>query len=359
MNLKPLYPRFNCRPYFKHLASGAPTSSGAWQVPDLCKAYDWPTGKPGGTKIAIIELGGGWVQEDVDGYFKSIGQPSPNITDVSVDGTTNSPGQDADMEVALDIEVAGAAFYVATGQIAQIRMYWSQDIASAVTNAAADGCDVCSISWGADEAEWGSEACEQMEAAALAATKLGMTIFAAAGDNDSSDGGESAANVDCPASCPSIVGCGGTNKTATSEVVWNDNPNQTDGEGTGGGYSTVFPVQAWQINIPNAPVGLGRMVPDVAADADPNTGYIIFQGMSQQIVGGTSAVTPLYAGLFAACGNKLVDVLATLWKNPAAFTLITSGGNGAYNAGPQPSPCTGLGAPVGSKLAALFAAARE
>jgi kumamolisin len=132
------------------------------------------------------------------------------------------------MEVALDIEVAGAAFYVATGQIAQIRMYWSQDIASAVTNAAADGCDVCSISWGADEAEWGSEACEQMEAAALAATKLGMTIFAAAGDNDSSDGGESAANVDCPASCPSIVGCGGTNKTATSEVVWNDNPNQTD-----------------------------------------------------------------------------------------------------------------------------------
>ncbi len=65
---------------------------------------------------------------------------------------------DPDYEVALDIEVAGAAYYAATGKPATIRMYWSQDIATAVQKAANDGCDVCSISWGADEATWGTTA---------------------------------------------------------------------------------------------------------------------------------------------------------------------------------------------------------
>ena len=128
-----------------------------WTVPALCAAYNWPTGLPGKGVIGIVELGGGWVKSDIDAYFKSIGQPSPSITDVSVDGTTNTPGNDADVEVALDIEVAAAAYYVATGRIAAVRVYWSQDIASAVAKAAKDGCDVCSISWGADEAEWGKK----------------------------------------------------------------------------------------------------------------------------------------------------------------------------------------------------------
>jgi kumamolisin len=352
VNWKPLSPKYNCHPYFKRLASGSPTA-GVWQVPDLCAAYSWPTESTGSGVIGIVELGGGWVQSDIDAYFQSIGQPSPSLTDISVDGTTNSPGNDADMEVALDIQVSGAAYFVATGKPATIRMYWSQDIASAVAKAAADGCDVCSISWGADESSWGAEACDQMDAVAQAATQSGTVVFAASGDNDSSDGGPNAANVDCPSSCPHVVGCGGTSKTSTGEVVWNDNPGQTDGEGTGGGYSTVFPAQTWQVNIPPAPSGLGRMVPDVAADADPNTGYVIFQGGSSQVVGGTSAVAPLYAGLFAAIGKKLGFVTPSLWANPSALTLITSGGNGEYNAGPQPSPCTGLGAPIGTKIAAI------
>jgi len=355
-NWKPLSPRFNCHPYFKVRAAGAPTSSGAWQVPDLCAAYNWPANLSGGGVIGIVELGGGWVQSDIDAYFQSIGQPSPSLTDVSVDGTTNSPGQDADMEVALDIQVAGAAYYAATGKPATIRMYWSQDIASAVGKASADGCAVCSISWGADEASWGAEACAQMDAAAQAATQAGTVVFAAAGDNDSSDGGPNAANVDCPASCPHVVGCGGTNKTATSEVVWNDNPGQTDGEGTGGGYSTVFPPQVWQINAASAPSGLGRMVPDVAADADPNTGYNIFVHGSTTVVGGTSAVAPLYAGLFAALGKKLGFVTPTLWKNQKAFNDITVGGNGFYSAAVGPDPCSGIGSPVAASIAQLFAA---
>ena len=244
-------------------------------------------------------------------------------------------------------------------------MYWSQDIASAVTRAAQDGCDVCSISWGADEAVWGTAAAQAMENAAAAATGTGagpgMVIFAASGDNDSGDGGSTPANVDVPASCPHIVGCGGTLKTANSETVWNDNPGQTAGAGTGGGYSTIFPPQAFQIGAPPPPAGTqfgtGRMVPDVAADADPNSGYEIVVHGASTVVGGTSAVAPLYAGLFASFGTRLGFVTPRLWQNQGAFTDITQGNNGMYSAGPGPDPCSGIGVPIGTKIAALFVAA--
>ena len=360
------------RPYFKRRKIFSPgardarkSSTTTWSVPDLTAAYNWPSNIAGGGVIAIIELGGGWVQSDMDAYFQSINQPTPNITDVSVDGTQNDPNQsvgsddDPDYEVALDIQVAGASYYAATGQAATIRVYWSQDIASAVQKAASDGCDVCSISWGADEATWGTTAAQQMETAAAAATSSGMVVFAASGDNDSSDGGSTPANVDAPSSCPHVVGCGGTYKTTTVETVWNDNPGQTDGEGTGGGYSTIFPVQSFQIGVPPPPAntqyGKGRMVPDVSADADPNTGYNVVVHGTTTVVGGTSAVAPLYAGLFAAFGKKLGFVTPSLYQNQGDFNDITSGGNGFYNAGPGPDPCSGIGSPIGNKLASLFA----
>lgn len=365
-------PKYQVRPYYQlrnassvtaHAAAVAP-AAGPWNLPDLCAAYNWPANLAGGGVIAIVELGGGWVQSDIDAFFQSINQPSPQITDVLVDGTQNSPNQnvgspnDPDYEVALDIEVAGAAYFAATGKPATIRVYWSQDIASAVQNATADGCDVCSISWGADEANWGAAAAQQMEAAATAATGAGMVVFAASGDNDSGDGGSTPANVDVPSSCPHVVGCGGTNKTATEETVWNDNPGQTNGQGTGGGYSTIFPVQAFQIGAPAPPAdttaGTGRMVPDVCADADPNTGYNIVVHGSPAVLGGTSAVAPLYAGLFASFGTKLGFVTPTLWQNQGAFNDITAGGNGFYNAGPGPDPCSGIGSPIGTSIATLF-----
>ena len=365
----PNKPYFRRRKVFSFSARAAAANPdvGPWTVPDLCAAYNWPTGLAGGGVIAIVELGGGWVQSDMDAFFKSVNQPPPNITDVSVDGTQNSPNQsigssdDPDYEVALDIEVAGASYFAATGTPANIRMYWSQDIASAVQMAAKDGCDVCSISWGADEAVWGTAAAQQMEQAAAAATQAGMVVFGAAGDNDSGDGGKTPANVDVPSSCPHVIGCGGTLKTATSETVWNNNPGQTAGAGTGGGYSTIFPVQPWQIGAPpapaNTPYGKGRMVPDVTGNADPNSGYVINVHGAQTSVGGTSAVAPLYAGLFAAFGNKLGFATPTLWQNQGAFNDITVGNNGIYSAGTGPDPCSGIGSPIGTKIAALFVAA--
>ncbi len=79
----PTSPRVPCHPYFKlrrltpHFQLG-PQAPAPWSTPDLCTAYKWPTGLAGGGVIAIVELGGGWVQSDMDQYFKSINQPVPN-----------------------------------------------------------------------------------------------------------------------------------------------------------------------------------------------------------------------------------------------------------------------------------------
>lgn len=377
-------PQRRCTPYLTRsnprpvaFADAAPVR---WNVPDLCRAYSWPVNLAGGGVIAIVELNGGYVPSDLKAFFDSIGQPLPNITEFSIDGTKNNPGQhigeelDPDIEVALDIEIAAASYYVATGKPATIHLYWASDanpgaIAAAIRAATADGCDVCSISWGSDEANWaawseqgGMDYLADQENAALAATQAGMIVLASAGDNDSSDGGPTPANVDGPASCPHVIGCGGTSKTPTSETVWNDNPGQTNGEGTGGGYSTVFPRQSFQSTapypprylLPGAPNGQGRMVPDIAANADPNTGYWMVVHGHRIPMGGTSAVAPLYAGLFAAFGRKLGYITDRLWANPLCFNDITQGENGAYQALAGPDPCTGLGSPIGSKLAALL-----
>jgi hypothetical protein len=345
------------RPYLKAAASLPPGEIGApWSVAELCAAYHWPTGLDGGGVIAVVELGGGWLRTDVDQYFSDAGLAAPQITDVSVDGVQNShcdTSSEADAEVALDIQVAAAAYSAATGKAATVRVYWTRDIASAIRMATADGCDVCSIAWGADESVWGAAAGQALEQAVLEATEAGMIVFAAAGDNDSSDGGLTAANVDLPSSAPHVIACGGTRKTKTTETVWNDQPGKTNGHGSGGGFSKLFgPMPLWQAGAPHGP---GRMVPDVAANSDPRTGYEIVLRSKAEVVGGTSAAASLYAGLFAAFGTKLGFITPDLYLNTTCFTDITSGDNGAFRARVGPDPCTGIGSPIGDRLAGLFA----
>lgn len=94
------------------------------------------------------------------------------------------------------------------------------------------------------------------------------------------------------------------------------------------------------------------MVPDVAADADPQTGYLVVINGVEQAIGGSSA--PLYSGLFASFGKGLRFVGETLWQNPQAFTDIVRGSNGDFSAAPGPDPCAGLGVLIGTGLAAIF-----
>jgi kumamolisin len=180
--------------------------------------------------------------------------------------------------------------------------------------------------------------------------------------------------VDFPASSPNVLACGGTKLVAsgeeiTSEVVWNELAN---GEGaTGGGVSDVFPLPSWQnaAGVPpsaNPGHNAGRGVPDVAGDADPTTGYVTRVDGQPDVIGGTSAVAPLWAGLIAlinqSAGKPVGFVNALLYQVgdlSGDFHDITSGGNGAYTARPGWDACTGLGSPVGSKIAGTLSNGAE
>lgn len=324
---------------------------------ELAGLYQFPRNVVGPDQtIGVIELGGGYRPADIRAAFAKWDLPAPLLTDVPVGGASNSPGGDADVEVALDVEIVAVIYAYCTGRPARVRVYFAPNtdagFAAAVRQAALDGCATISISWGASEDTWGAAAIRDFDATAAAAVGLGSVIFAASGDNLSDDGDNDGGLPDCdfPAASPHVVGCGGTTKSPTAEVVWNEG-----GGGTGGGYSAFFPSQPWQIG---APTGPGRMVPDVAADADPATGYRVFVNGAWTVVGGTSAVAPLYAGLFAAVSSaaaqagrpKLGNILPFLYKHPACFVDVTSGNNGAWKALSGPDPCTGLGVPNGTAL---------
>jgi kumamolisin len=227
---------------------------------------------------------------------------------------------------------------------------------------------VISISWGAPESSWTQQSAAALDAACQSAAALGVTITVAAGDNGSTDGG-TGNNVDFPASSPHVLACGGTKlvasgSTITSEVVWNELGNNEGA--TGGGVSNVFAQPTWQANSnvpgPASSQG-GRGVPDVAGNADPATGYIIRVDGQSQVIGGTSAVSPLWAGLIALANQQLgtrvgfIQPAIYVAKGAAAFNDITDGNNGAFSAGPGWDACTGMGTPNASKLIPLLAPA--
>jgi len=333
----------------------------------LGQLYAFPSGTDGsGQTIGIIELGGGYTSSDLSQYFSSLGISNPpKVVAVSVAGGQNQPGGgDADIEVALDIEVAGA---LAPG--ATLAVYFApntdQGFYEAISQAAHDTTykpSVISISWGGPEDSWNSQSRSAMETAMQDAAALGVTIVSAAGDNGSGDGvSDGQPHVDFPASSPYSLSCGGTTLTSsgqsiTSEVVWNETANNEGA--TGGGVSVEFPLPSWQQNakVPTTPSGgTGRGVPDVAGNADPSTGYQVLVGGQAQAIGGTSAVAPLWAALIARLNQKLGkpvgDVHAAIYEiGASAFRDITQGNNGAYQAGAGWDACTGWGSPNGQAL---------
>jgi kumamolisin len=103
---------------------------------------------------------------------------------------------------------------------------------------------------------------------------------------------------------------------------------------------------------------LRRGVPDVAGNASPESGYEVFVDGSQSVVGGTSAVAPLWAALIArinaAAGSPAGFVNPKLYQAKGAFNDITQGNNGSFAAAPGWDACTGLGSPNGQKVAAAI-----
>jgi kumamolisin len=347
-------------------AAGAQATKPGFSSAQLAQLYGFPSDTNGtGQTVAIIELGGGYKTADLNHYWSAEGvTPKPKVVAVSVDGGTNSPAGDpnsADGEVALDIEVIGAA---APG--ARMAVYFAPNTTrgflDAITTAIHDNVrrpSVVSISWGqAEDAPggWSAQSRKAYDQAFQDAAALGVTVTVAAGDDGSADGvTDGQAHVDFPSASPYVLSCGGTKLTAsataiTGEVVW----HEASGGATGGGVSRFFALPAYQKNA-HVPTQHdthkpGRGVPDVAGDADPATGYRVRVDGKDLIFGGTSAVAPLWAALIARVNAKTGQHAG--FVNPKLYAHgvlrdITQGNNGAYKAGPGWDACTGLGSPNG------------
>ncbi len=349
----------------------APGSAGTFTPPQVAALYNYPQGLDGtGQTIGIVELGGGYTAADLQNFFQGVGLAVPSVTAVSVDGGSNSPGGDADAEVELDIEVSGS---VAPG--ANIAVYFApntdQGFIDAVTDAVHDATNnpsVVSISWGGPEDSWTQQSRTALDAALQDAATLGVTVTVASGDSGSSDGvGDGMLHVDFPASSSYALACGGTTlqgsgSQITSEVVWNETANNEGA--TGGGVSNFFALPSYQQNagVPAQPQTsfVGRGSPDVSGNADPETGYQVVVDGQNIVVGGTSAVAPLWAGLIALLNQQLGTSVGLL--QPKLYNLgetdvndITVGNNddsglGYYSAAVGWDPCTGLGSPNGTAI---------
>jgi kumamolisin len=376
-------------------ANGAHTFSGA----SLAKLYNFPHGFDGsGETIGIIELGGGYRPSDLDTYFSSIGLSTPKVIPVSVDGGANSPSdaKSDDGEVALDLQVAGAA---APG--AKFVVYFAPTPASskgfldAVTKAVHDtenNPSIISISWCGLESIPNTSFQVEFNKVLQAAALLGITVCISAGDNGAAGVGpkvwDGEAHTDFPASSPFALSCGGTRLiehlgVISTESVWNQKkadlsssagPDGSFGSG-GGGVSGVFTLPGYQqqADVPPSlnPSGFkGRGLPDVTGNADPVTGYKIFVDSEDVQEGGTSAVTPLWAALIAVINQKLKGrvgfinpQLYAIQSNAGAFNDIIVGDNRVsfkefnrvgYDARPGWDPTSGLGSPNGTVISNLL-----
>jgi hypothetical protein len=321
----------------------------------------------------------GFAQSDIDGYINFLNTTTGtalntiNVTTVNVDRSTDTPGNvpggsaanfnadtDADTEVALDLEVI-----VSVAQGANVVAYFTPqtergwvDAITAIVADTTNNPDVLSISWGWAELEadalldlspsawpfeWSAMAFSALTAAFQAAANIGMTVFVSSGDAGSDcqeDDGK--AHVLYPASDPWVTACGGTIINSLSPLTqgtWNDSAG--GGGATGGGVSYLVGTQSWQAGaaVPASANGdghQGRGQPDIAGNASPFSGYTLWlygqnsnsllftappflAGVPLGPVGGTSAVSPLYAAMTALI-NKSLDTRVG-YLNPTLYAL--------------------------------------
>lgn len=352
-------------PHFRYRtaagAFGQRAATTSFNPQEVGRLYNFPKSVDVSSQtIGLIELGGGFRPADIRNYFKQMNLTAPKVKAVLVDHAHNRPTtpQSADGEVMLDIDIAGA---VAPG--VNIAVYFApntargfQDALSTAIHDQLNKPSAISISWGASESGWSPQSMQNFDQVAQEAAMLGISITVASGDNGSSDGVSDGKNhVDFPASSPHVLATGGTrlmaaNGVIASESTWNDG---LQGGATGGGYSVVFARPAYQSA---AVTPTYRGVPDVAGNADPQTGYNILVDGQSMVVGGTSAVAPLWAGLIVLLNAQLKRHLG--FVNPLLYALnqtdvfhdITDGNNGAYSATTGWDPCTGCGTPMADKL---------
>jgi hypothetical protein len=401
-----------------HVATGGPqpcptAASAAASLPitytadQIASAYGFGSlygaGDEGaGQTIAVYELEAS-IPSDITAYEQCYGISGATVSYVKVDGgpapldVSNSDG----LETSLDVEsVLGLA------PKANVIVYQGPDSVSNAPGAGAfdtynqivsqDKANVIATSWGVCEPDEGSADARAEYFLFLEAAAQGETVVSASGDSGSadcfsSDNSKSLA-VDDPSSQPFVTSVGGTSLTLgppRNETVWNDTAGAT-----GGGISSLWPMPAYQSSAPtalhvinpsssptpcSAPSGDCREVPDVAGDADPETGVLVYwdgNGSASDAggwdgFGGTSATAPIWAALLAltnassACaGSPIGFANPALYRAAASaysanFNDVLSGTNNLAGAGPYPAGsgydmATGLGTPIASSLPAAL-----
>jgi kumamolisin len=364
----------------------------SWYTPaELATHYNFPPGSGQGQSIGLLEFGGGYFEKDLAQFCQLANVSVPNVQAISTDGTpTNTDNEDAG-EVMLDVEVA--AGICPQANIVIYFAAWTEQgwltILDAVVQDSKNDPGVISCSWGfAEDADiWTKQAMIQVNESLQEMAHLGVTVCLAAGDDGSSDAVlDGAAHVDFPGSSPYVLSVGGTTipvKGGTGpDIGWKEGDGlRNDGGGsTGGGVSAVFPRPTWQSSIKIQSVNpgaiVGRCVPDLAANADWDASpYLLVVDGQAQANGGTSAATPLCAGLITrinvqrvAGGKTRIGYLAPVLYQALGAGTIGSAGctdivtgdnttdkNGGYSAGPGYDCDSGWGTPNGQKLLAALA----
>lgn len=289
-----------------------------------------------GQTLALFELSD-YSDSDVAAYKACFGLNTTAVQRVKVDGgTTDFSGQD---EVNLDVDIMLGMLPKATKINIYVGPNNDQSLIDTYQQIASDNsASVVSTSWGLCEALAGPTsgpgsviAAENTIFAQMAAQ--GQQIFAASGDNGSEDcaaNGSTRLNTDDPASQPFMVGVGGTTvniNTQTNaymgETVWNHGRY-----GGGGGLSTNWGRPDWQTGpgTTNTYTNGKREVPDIAAPADPNTGYVVYTGGAWALYGGTSGAAPLTAAGFALINQTLMARGGRRlgFTNPSLYRILTA-----------------------------------
>jgi subtilase family serine protease len=355
--------------------AGAKGPAGGLTPADLASAYGFsPT--VGGTSqtVAIVDAyDDPKIEKDLATFDSEYGLTACTTANgcfqrVNQSGaTTPLPPKDKDgwsAEMSLDVETVHSVCESCKILVVEANSESLADLAASVDEAVALGADEVSNSYGVPETEMG--ATEQ-----AAYDHPGVAITASAGDSGYLDwdyvaeGFAAPGMPDAPASLPSVVAVGGTslklkvNGERKSESVWNDSGLPSGGHfkqfsATGGGCSTLFTAPAWQQEAPgwaSAACGTKRLDNDIAAVADPYTGFDIYDSYVYEAgftpgwltIGGTSLSSPLVAGLYGLAGGShgVNYPAATLYAHlgeASALYDVTSAGNG-YCDGEQPGPC--------------------
>jgi subtilase family serine protease len=319
------------------------------------------------TSVAVGSISSG----DMTNIKSDLATADPGVS-VTYKGSTSGSSTSGDGEWDLDaqdiIAMAGVkqyTFYVATDlSDASLQTDYNQVVSDNLLRAIDVSLGECETS------AQSSGAASSNDTTFKQAVAQGQTFFVSSGDSGADECGNGGVTPSWPASSQYVTAVGGTelytspNTTWQNETVWN---NLSSNEGaTGGSPSTFEPIPSWQKGVAGITNQTYRGVPDIAFDASPVSGALVYvDGQSNQQIGGTSLAAPLAVGMWArvlqANGTSLGFASPVLYKvaqssssNYAdAFHDVTSGNNSGETAASGWDYTTGWGSVIVNQFSSL------